>query len=44
MIDGDSRLINGVVDSSSGYAMVATSSGCRAWNYIKVCPLDFNSN
>jgi len=38
--DGDSRLINGVVDTSSGYAMVATSSGCRAWSYVKVHPLN----
>jgi hypothetical protein len=33
---GDANLVNGVVDTVSGYAMVVSSAGCKAWNYVKV--------
>jgi nuclear pore complex protein Nup133 len=29
-------LVDGYVDQQSGYAMIATSSSCKAWNYAKV--------
>lgn len=35
--DGNTDLVKGVVDIASGYAMIATATGCKAWNYVKVC-------
>jgi hypothetical protein len=35
-LDGSPQLVRGVVDISSGYAMISTSTGCKAWNYVKV--------
>ena len=40
--DGDADLVRGVVDISSGYAMVSTSTGCKAWNYVKVSPVELS--